>query len=203
MRVRFLVLVVAILAMGAFPSGSAACSPAPPTPWFLETLSIHETYPFSGLLFVDDGYSLRVTFDEGRTVRVNGIEGPRPVSRLAAFEIINNTLFLGRVPVAELQPLNVIQDDRPEGVEVPSPQTGELLFYVDDTTFSIMFEVIYHLFPGYIPDSVYNYNHACRGVYELQSWIVVIASLILSGLIVVFIGKRAARPGQDAGPPSG
>lgn len=96
----------------------------------------------------------------------------------------DNQLTANRTPILPIEPINRVEDNRPETVDNPEPQIVLLTLIYGDELMEIPIEISYSLNPDYIPNGVELASKACRDIYTIYPLILIIVVVGIAGLFL-------------------
>jgi hypothetical protein len=159
-----------------------ACTPPPITPWYKVSLSILTTDPpkDSPIQISDHGDHIKIQnatsvpiFVETATEGYEEFVGDISINLIDWAEFPNfdaAPIFISATGeneqfarLMEFDQSNVIADNRPDQVEIPTPKEVNVRLLIDGKPYNLQLQVVYELNPGYDPHSVDDHNSACVG----------------------------------------
>jgi hypothetical protein len=151
-----------------------ACTPPPPTPWFVATPSLESTIlpDHISITLVDD--RLELVNNTGSPIYI--LNEDKSLEKISDKDLDirvvtdtssgNELLFLyehrgngfKNIP---LKTTNTIADNRPENATAPAPENVTVDLLIGQQPLTLQFKVTYQLNPAYRPDSVFRYENSC------------------------------------------
>ena len=165
---------------------ASACTPPERTPWFSENLRVSEEELPQGISFEES--------ERGRLILHNDSDSrlilQTPSSDLAIarkgsieLSVFGPGLFAGPKMISEVRSEYRIGDNRPDDVEIPSPQMVQIGLTRNEADHVIFLEISYTLNEGYRPGSVAAAEKACRG---LRGWGMAGLPVVMAFLCLIF-----------------
>ena len=144
---------------------ASACTPPGITPWFNENLRASEEEMPQGISFEEGEHGRLILHNDSesglilQTLSSDLAIGGQGSSELSGFGL---SLFAGPKRISEVRSEYRIGDNRPDDVEIPSPQLVQIGLTRNEVDHVVSLEIIYTLNEGYDPGSVAAAESACR-----------------------------------------
>ena len=181
----------------------SACTPWPPTPWFIEKFELLNEKTPDGIIFEqfdwDDVpysvYAIRNVSE--KKVQIIGIDGKviKETTEKLVMLLSDYPDYYENGYVIEAK--NVMADNRPEFVPIPDSQYIEIPVKIDDEFFLLEIFITYELNDLYSPTSVHDYRNACSIIYYDPPFLSIFPyfaiGIIITIVVFALIRMRAKR----------
>ena len=191
-----------------------ACTSTPPTPWFIPSVSlISSNLPDTAAEIrpVDNSLSVKNTSETIIQIIVSGTSQNKndyyelSAGQSAQIQVNNNDdLILSSAngeyyySIASLDRRNIVADNRPTDVKVPSPQSVTVHLTMNGQPYLIQLQISYALNPDYQPVTILALDSSCANPLSIFfaefnlpiTGFICVSSLVLVVGIIVFVKLR-------------
>ena len=146
---------------------ASACDPPTKTPWFNENLRVSEEELPQGISFKEGEYGQLILHnDSDSKLILQTLSSDLAIGGQGSIElsVSGPSLFAGPARISEVRSEFRIGDNRPDDVEIPSPQLVPIGLTRNEADHVVSLEIIYTLNEEYDPGSVAAAENACRGL---------------------------------------
>jgi hypothetical protein len=190
-----------------------ACTVAPPTPWFSEQYEVLNTQLPEGISFSQRGgvyvpyFVLDLINNTGNPIQFIGQDKKIKLITESEYLIITDSSgFKDDKNLYFIEPLNKLEDNRPDDVDIPLPQLIEIPMLISDETFLLQVKISYSLNDMYINNSVYVFNNACSNFYInyyqgkypfINIFSITTVCLVIIALLIVPVLRRRSKKNKN------
>jgi len=198
----FLSLLVSIIFTSFSANFAYACTQEPAAPWFTENVSFVETnLPENiGITTTNADYGQYVTItnpsDSPFFVQVSYGNGLQEFTPEISFSSDSDGLRANGYYIKSLESRNLIQDNRPDNVEIPEAQDTTVQLLLEQKQYFINLRISYELNRGYSKSGVEDYNNIKCPDYDegnnqdIQKIIGLVAGLAVVLIVLIILVIR-------------